>query len=176
MSHNRHSFSAGNFDFVMVSAHIRWGDSQTARTAEIWSFAEWLDLKRRQKHVEDKDFIVTGDFNIESPAMYEALTSKGLAAPAGLRKGAFGTNLARDKRYDQILHYPIYDDSFMNKGGVLDFYTGGTTMLINTTTLFPGMSKDDVTYQLSDHLPLWVQINTDNDAHHLDQIIRAKRD
>jgi len=130
------SFSAGNFDFVVATAHIRWGDSKEARTAEIRSFADWLDLKRRQKHVEDKDFIVTGDFNIESPAMYEALTSKGLVAPAALRKGAFGTNLARDKRYDQIVHYPIYSDSFMNKGGVLDFYTGGTE------ALFPGMGKD----------------------------------
>lgn len=164
------SFSAGNFDFVMVTAHIRWGDSKAARIAEIRSFAEWLDLKRNQKHVEDKDFIVTGDFNIESPAMYEALTSKGLAAPTALRKGEFGTNLNRNKRYDQILHYPIYEDSFMNKGGVLDFYTGGTAKL------FPGMSKNDASYQLSDHLPLWVQINTDNDIHQLDQIIRAKRD
>ena len=53
--------------------------------------------------------------------MYSALTSKGLVAPAALRKEEFGTNLAKDKRYDQILHFPINDDSFMNKGGVLDF-------------------------------------------------------
>lgn len=164
------SFSAGNFDFVILTAHIRWGDSVSARTAEIQSLANWLDLKRRQKNVEDKDFIVTGDFNIESPKMYEALTSKGLVAPAALRKAAFGTNLAKDKRYDQILHFPLYDDSFMNKGGVLDFYTGGTSKL------FPGMGKDEVTYQLSDHLPLWVQINTDNDGHQLDQLLKFKRD
>lgn len=164
------SFSAGNFDFVIVSAHIRWGDSKEARTAEIRSFAEWLDLKRKQKHVEDKDFIVTGDFNIESPAMYEALTSKGLVAPVALRKGEFGTNLAKDKRYDQVLHCPIYWDSFMNKGGVLDFYTGGTAKLL------PKIAKDDFTYELSDHLPLWVQINTDNDGHQLDQIIKVKKE
>lgn len=136
---------------------------------EIQSFSDWVDLKRRQKHVEDRDFFVTGDFNIETAAMYSALTSKGFVAPAALRKAEYGTNLAKDKRYDQILHFPIYDDSFMNKGGVLDFYTGGTS------ALFPGMSKDDFTYQMSDHLPLWVQINTDNDGHQLDQIIRAKK-
>ena len=164
------SFSAGNFDFVIVSAHIRWGDSKEARTAEIRSFAEWLDLKRKQKHVEDMDFIVTGDFNIESPAMYEALTGKGLVAPVALRHGEFGTNLAKSKRYDQILHYPIYGDSFMNKGGVLDFYTGGTAKLL------PKVGKDAFTYELSDHLPLWVQINTDNDGHQLDQIIKVKKE
>lgn len=163
------SFSSGNFDFVIVSAHIRWGDSKQDRTKEIQSLADWVDLKRRQKHVEDRDFFVTGDFNIETTAMYSALTSKGLVAPAALRKGEFGTNLAKDKRYDQILHFPIYDDSFMNKGGVLDFYTGGIS------ALFAGISKDDFTYQMSDHLPLWVQINTDNDGHQLDQLIRAKK-
>lgn len=164
------SFSAGNFDFVVVTAHIRWGDSAAARAAEIQSFSQWMDLKRRQKNVEDKDWIVTGDFNIESPGMLAALTSTGLVAPTALKTGEFGTNLAKNKRYDQILHYPIYEDSFMNKGGVLDFYSGGTEQL------FPDMGRDEVTYQLSDHLPLWVQINTDNDAHQLDQIIRAKRD
>lgn len=164
------SFSAGNFDFVIVTAHVRWGDSAEARTAEIASFANWIELKRKQKNVEDKDFIITGDFNIESPEMYKALTSQGLVAPAALRKGDFGTNLAKDKRYDQILHYPIYAESFMNKGGVLDFYSGGTE------SLFPGMDKLDFTFQLSDHLPLWVQINTDNDGQQLEQMIKVKRD
>jgi hypothetical protein len=83
--------------------------------------------------------------------------------------GEFGTNLARNKRYDQILHMDRYPASFMNKGGVLDFYTGGTSKL------FPGMSKEDFTYQLSDHLPLWTQINTDNDSAELDQIIKVKK-
>ncbi len=40
--------------------------------------------------------------------------------------------------------------------------------------LFPdGMTKDKFTYQLSDHLPLWMQIRTDLDAHELEQIIRG---
>jgi hypothetical protein len=163
------SFSAGNFDFVVVSAHIRWGDDKAARTAEIRSFAEWLDRKRSQKYVEDRDFIVTGDFNIESQEMYDALTEKGLVAPAALRAGTFGTNLAQNKRYDQILHYPLYKDNFINKGGVLDFYAG------SFAPLFPGIDKAACTYQLSDHLPLWIQINTDNDDHELDQVLGLKK-
>ena len=163
------SFSAGNFDFIIVSAHIRWGDSNAARTGEIASFADWLRLKRAQKHVEDKDFLVTGDFNIETKAMYKALTDTGLVAPTALQAKEFGTNLAQNKRYDQILHYPIYDDSFINKGGVLDFYAG------SFEPLFPDLEKTACTYQLSDHLPLWVQINIDIGGHELDQILQKKR-
>ena len=161
------SFAAGNFDFVVVTAHIQWGTTE-GRTKELEQFAEWARLKATSEHLEDKDFIITGDFNLESRAMVKVLTSKGLGVPTAFRKGEFGTNLARDKRYDQILHMDRYPESFMNTGGVLDFYTGGTGKL------FPGISKEDFTYQVSDHLPLWTQINTDNDSAALDQIIRAK--
>jgi endonuclease/exonuclease/phosphatase family metal-dependent hydrolase len=166
------SFCAGNFDFVVVTAHIQWGTAE-GRLTELKEFASWVDSKSKQKTLEDQDIIVTGDFNIENAAMLQALQSKGLQVPRGLRKEVMqgiGTNLAKNKRYDHILHLPRYDESFMNKGGVLDYYTGGTA------TLFPGMSKNDFTYQMSDHLPVWVQINTDDDGFKLDQLIRAKRE
>ena len=161
------SFSAGNLDFVVITTHIQWGTKQ-GRMKELNSFATWVDLKRKQHTIVDKDIFVTGDFNVEDPKMYAMLTSKGLKLPTALKKGDFGSNLSRSKRYDQILHMQNYPESFINKGGVLDFFTGGTAVM------FPGLSKDKYTYQMSDHLPLWVQINTDNDAYQLDQLIRAK--
>jgi endonuclease/exonuclease/phosphatase family metal-dependent hydrolase len=162
------SFSAGNFDFVIITAHIQWGTAE-GRLKELKSFSSWVKLKSNQKTLEDKDILVTGDFNIETPAMYDALVGQDLHVPSALKKKEFGTNLARDKRYDQILHLQRYPDSFMNKGGILDFYTGGTSVLL------PGVSKQDFTFQLSDHLPLWVQINTNNDGFQLDQLIRARK-
>ena len=162
------SFSAGNFDFVIITTHIQWG-TPAGRMKELKSFATWVDLKGKQPTIEDRDIFVTGDFNVENPGMYSALTSGGLKLPTALKKGDLGSNLARSKRYDQILHLQSYPESFINKGGVLDFYTGGTAVM------FPGLSKQQYTFQMSDHLPLWVQINTDNDAYQLDQLIRSKR-
>jgi hypothetical protein len=79
------------------------------------------------------------------------------------------TNLARNKRYDQILHFPRITKSFTDNGGVLDFYAG------NHSRLFPGLrlTKHEFTYQLSDHLPLWVQLNVDTDAERLDNILKS---
>ena len=37
-----------------------------------------------------------------------------------------------------------------------------------------GMSKEDFTYQLSDHLPLWLVVNTDTVDEELDQILNPK--
>ena len=162
------SFRAGNFDFVVITAHIRWGDSLAARKKEIETVAEWIDIKRQERTTEDKDLLVVGDFNIPSldDDLFLAVTSRGLQVPESLRKLEFGTSLSRDKRYDQILHYPIYPENFTDAGGILDFYQG------DSKPLFPGMSKTDFTYQISDHLPLWIRINTDIAGQELDQIIQ----
>ena len=50
-----------------------------------------------------------GDFNIPSwqSPRFAALSSKGLVIPRVLAKLEFGSDLAKGKRYDRILHYPI---------------------------------------------------------------------
>ncbi len=162
------SFRAGSFDFILVAAHIRWGKSDAGRVPELRLLAEWIAARCKEQHLGDKDLIVLGDFNIpkeESP-LFEAVTSKGLrVAPALL--GQPGSNLARDKRYDQILHDPRFTKSFSGHGGVLDFYCG------DHRALFPRapLTKREFTYELSDHLPLWAQINTDVEAERLDQLL-----
>jgi hypothetical protein len=104
---------------------------------------------------------VVGDFNIPSieSDLYKALTSRGLRVPEALL-GQQGSNLERNKRYDQILHLPSDDNAFTGRGGTLDFWAG------RAAPLYPGeaLTKTAFTYELSDHLPLWVQIRTDGDG------------
>jgi len=166
------SFKSGSFDFVVLTTHIRWGDNDEARRQEIEMLADWIEAKRLEKTSEDKDLIVMGDFNIPSrtDALFKAITKHGLQIPKALLGVQFGSNLEKDKRYDQILHHPIYPENFTNAGGVLDFY--GDEARIKE--LFPGgMTKEKFTYQLSDHLPLWMQINTDIEGQKLEQIIQG---
>jgi endonuclease/exonuclease/phosphatase family metal-dependent hydrolase len=165
------SFKSGSFDFVVLTTHVRWGDSIEARRREIEMLADWIEAKRREKWNEDKDLIVMGDFNIpsRSDALFKAVSKHGLQIPKALA-GAHGTNLEKDKRYDQILHYPIYPEKFTRAGGELDFFIEGKLI----KELFPaGMTKEKFTYQLSDHLPLWMQINTDIEGQKLEQIIQG---
>jgi hypothetical protein len=165
------SFKSGNYDFLAFTTHVRWGDSDAARLKEIQGLANWIGAKVAEKNAEDKDIIVMGDFNIPSRnnPMFAAITSTGLQLPKALIADDFGTNLARDKRYDQILHFPRFADSFTNAGGVVDFYAS------DHTPLFPDLTKLEFTFQMSDHLPLWIQINTDIDGFVLDQIIQRRR-
>ncbi len=166
------SFRAGDFDFILITAHIRWGAGVKARLAPIQGIADWIEARRNEQHVIDKDILLMGDFNIPSTrsSLFRAITSRGLQMPRALL-GIQGSNLAKKKRYDQILHYPLITKCFTGKGGVLDFYpyTG------SYRRLFPGtaMSKNAFTYQLSDHLPLWVEVDVDTDDERLDQILNA---
>ena len=129
------SFRAGDFDFIVLTAHIRWDSSggESSRERALKELAKWVDKRRKDKAVIDKDIIVMGDFNIPEVGddLFDAMTSTGLKMPDALR-GSHGTNLARDKRYDQILHFPAITKCFTNRAGVLDFYDD------NHRPLYPG--------------------------------------
>jgi endonuclease/exonuclease/phosphatase family metal-dependent hydrolase len=166
------SFRSGNFDFVALTTHVRWGDSEAARTEELARLADWIEGKRKEKYSEDKDIVVMGDFNIPSRTdeMFKAITKHGLQIPNALLGCEHGSNLEKDKRYDQILHYSNYPTNFTNSGGVLDYYIDQQ----HVKELFPeGLTKSAFTYEMSDHLPLWMQINTDIDGQQLEQLIRG---
>jgi hypothetical protein len=168
------SFKSGSFDFVMLTTHIRWGDSEEPRRLELERLADWVEGKRQEEQKEDKDLIVMGDFNIPSKTspLFKAISKHGLQIPKALAGLEHGSNLAKDKRYDQILHYAGYPENFTNKGGILDYYIDAA----HIKDLFPGMNKTDFTYQMSDHLPLWMQMNTDIEGFKLEQIIQHHND
>ncbi|GAB5522673.1 MAG: hypothetical protein Roseis2KO_05450 [Roseivirga sp.] len=166
------SFSSGSFDFVMIMAHIRWGKSTKSRLGPLNLLADWINQRRESNFAVDKDIILLGDFNITSKrsSLFKAVTSKGLMLPNALSKRKIGTNLSQAKFYDQILHYPTHPERFTENAGILDFYGGDEA---NIEKYFPGsgLSKSKFTYQLSDHLPLWAQINVDLEEDELNQLL-----
>lgn len=166
------SFESGSFDFVVITAHMRWGKSVKERAAALKLLGDWIEARRNHPHVTDTDFIVMGDFNIPSrrSSTYRALTGggKNLLLPAGLI-GIKGTNLSQKNTYDQILHGPTAHDRFSGHGGVLDFYRGDWRALYPSPGPRP-RTKQKFTYELSDHLPLWLQVKTDISAQYLKTI------
>lgn len=147
-------FRAGEVDLVVATAHVRWGATEGGRLAEIEALAAWADAHARRTE-RGASLVLAGDLNvpdIESP-LYRALVARGLTMPKALL-GAHGTNLAANKRYDQILHLPALAERFTERAGVLDFYRG------DHRGLLPGArtTKEAMTRQLSDHLPLWAEL------------------
>ena len=167
------SFRAGNFDFVMIETHIRWGSLAQDRTKELSLLADYVYDRTIKDATIDRDVLVMGDFNIPSldSDLYRAITARGLTMPPGLADVS-GSNVAaklsKNKRYDQILYNPVYTKSITNRGGVVDFYGDGWDALYPEAA---GPHDMKFTFQLSDHLPIWIMINTDNDGEQLDQLL-----
>ncbi len=85
-----------------------------------------------------------------------------MTVPPKLR--SFRTNLKRKAHYDQIAYYKENTDCEVGKAGVINFYDA---------FFRPNMSESaytKMTYQISDHLPLWVELKIRETD--LDQFIR----
>jgi hypothetical protein len=84
-----------------------------------------------------------------------------------------GSNLTFNARYDQILHRATIPENFTNKGGALDFYIDDASI----EALFPAQdySREKFTYQMSDHLPIWIQVKTDIDDFRLYQLVQDSK-
>jgi endonuclease/exonuclease/phosphatase family metal-dependent hydrolase len=175
------SFRSGNFDFIVIATHARWGNSIEGRQAELQLLADWIDRRFKDRFVEDHDLIVMGDFNVPKlgDKLFAALTSRGRQVPdslVNLKVGdqiIGGTNLGKKARYDQILHLPTLKKRFSNHGGTLDFFRSDAGI----DALFPdkGYTRAKFSFQLSDHFPLWVQINIDIDGERLNQIVQNSK-
>jgi endonuclease/exonuclease/phosphatase family metal-dependent hydrolase len=175
------AFRSGNFDFILIATHTRWGDTEKARKAELKLLADWIDIRFESAYVEDTDLIVMGDFNVPKldDSLFGALTSRGLQIPDCLRilkvgdRVIGGSNLGQDARFDQILHLPTMKKRFTDAGGALDFFVSDKSI----RELFPKSkyTRQQFTFQLSDHLPVWTQIKTDIDGDRLTQIVRDSR-
>jgi endonuclease/exonuclease/phosphatase family metal-dependent hydrolase len=175
------SFRSGNFDFIAVATHARWGTSTEGRRAELQMLADWIDVRFANKDVEDKDLIVMGDFNVPKlgDPLFNALTSHGLMVPDALvnlkagDQAIGGSNLGEDARFDQILHMPTMKERFANLGGTLDFYVSDAKI----TELFPtqNYTRDKFSFQISDHFPVWVQVKTDIDGERLTEIVQDSK-
>lgn len=174
------SFRSGNFDFIAIAAHARWGET-AGREAELKLLADWIDTRFKSKFVEDHDLIVLGDFNTPkfTDKIFAALASRGLKVPKPLVKLTVGdrviegSNLGNDARYDQILHLPTLPENFTNAGGAVDFFISDA----HIEELFPGknLTREKFTYQLSDHLPIWIQMKVDIDGFRLGQIVQGEK-
>lgn len=171
------AFQAGWFKFNLCTVHIYYGaesgEKLRRRIQEIESIARFF--KRRQEK-EPEDCILLGDFNIVSPRheTMKALEDNGFTIPENLRKER--TNLKGDKHYDQIALQPV--DKMMEVGGSGIFRFDDVVFRKNhedRDIYAPFMTKAKKrkggaltryyntwrTYQMSDHVPMWVEIKID---------------
>jgi len=192
-------FQSGWFKYDICTVHIYYGkergDELQERIDEIDRVAEYLAKVARDAKREGRATILLGDFNIVHPEhqTMEALTRHGFRTPATL---AEPTNFIRDKYYDQIAFLAPADllraleapgEGPARSAGVLDIFATLYTEAQRddyvpqmraskngsrkTDDQLPKFYRDWLTYQLSDHRPLWVKVPVDQSGPYLNRLL-----
>jgi len=194
------SFQPGWFKFSLCTVHIFFGshtkgsDGYQRRVNEIEYIArEMADRAER----EDENYILLGDFNIKNTVdeTMRALTKAGFQLPPEL----FPSNLLGNKYYDQIAFRTQKDEVTFISAGVFDLsksvylpehYEHYAPILPERhrdlkedgTPQDKGKdkqyySKRWLTWQMSDHLPLWTELAIDfSDEHLIHNLSDAAKD
>ncbi|HSR70476.1 MAG TPA: endonuclease/exonuclease/phosphatase family protein [Acidobacteriota bacterium] len=187
------SFQAGWLKINLATVHIYYGTGDAGmerRTEEIRRLTSLLGQRARSDSDSDADsyFIALGDFNIVGPghATMKALESNDFKIPEPLQKVP-GSNVKQDKFYDQIALWTgesrrrkSYTRIRPYRAGVFDFFeVVYRTQDKDTYQPFmrkPGSNKFYSsysrwrTYQMSDHLPMWVELHIDFADEYLEEV------
>jgi len=173
------AFQAGWFKFNLCAVHIFFGaDSGEKLQRRIGEIGELARFFSRRQDRELEDTILLGDFNIVSPEhqTMQALEGEGFVIPENLKRER--TNLRGDKHYDQIALKVREKRLEIGASGVLAFTASvfrddEEDFLAYRQHLPPDQRGGDEaaqrayyadkwrTWQMSDHLPMWVQLRVD---------------
>lgn len=159
------SFSAGNFQFTLMTAHLYYGDDTDPkklerRCLEAYAIARWADLRSKSKYTYNgiTDVFAMGDFNLpkidKDDIIYKALVNRGLQLPE--HTSIVYSNINNDKQYDQIAFLPGTKRRILSDG-IFPFDNAAFAEIYNTAT--PATFRGYIKYYISDHRPMWIELD-----------------
>lgn len=194
------AFQAGWFKFSLCTVHIFYGEDapnsagMKRRVDEIDAAAKWFQKKAKN---ENASYILLGDFNIIDPThiTMQALEKNKFFIPEQLKTKP--TDLGRTKHYDQIA-FKIKEDEDMlifdranGNAGAFAFqdvvYKEEDLEIYRNQfpdAVVKGKTEDAIkkyylgkwrTFQMSDHIPLWVELRIDFSEEYLDKVEKGEQ-
>ena len=150
---------AGADTFILVTLHVLWGSDPSDRIGELTAIAHWLADWAKRSQEWGHNLLTLGDFNIDRAGdpLFQAFTSTGLP-PAELN-GVPGT-IFETPSSDNTGHFYDQIAWFTGKSGVPALtlqYTGAAGGLDFVPHLMTNLSKNDLSWRISDHYPLWAE-------------------
>jgi endonuclease/exonuclease/phosphatase family metal-dependent hydrolase len=158
-------FRAGDVEFILVCLHVIWGDRTEQRLAEVRSIAEWMRAWVDRPNDWNANLLVLGDFNLDriGDPLYEAFLSTGLWPPTELNAvpRTIFDKPTTPHFYDQIAWFSDADGRTLLRSLT---YTGRAGTFDFTRCTMTDLSKESLSFKISDHLPLWVEFERGKDA------------
>lgn len=188
------SFQAGWLKINLCTVHIYYGKGKTGlkrRNEEIQRLTKILATRAKNDSDSDADsyFIALGDFNIigKNHETMASLQSNKFKVPEALFSIP-GSNVKKDKTYDQIAVWTgqskrrkAYTKIQVYRAGVFDYFE--TVFRSDEEAVYrPFMKKKNSngmyksyslwrTHQMSDHLPMWIELHIDFSDDYLKSIV-----
>jgi endonuclease/exonuclease/phosphatase family metal-dependent hydrolase len=190
-------FQSGWFKFNLCTVHLYYGDvsgeGYERRVAEIDAIAKFL---KKRADEDRQNYVLLGDMNVVSPDddTMKALKKHKFVLPADLtldnNELRWVSNMGGDKHYDQIAFLVRKGELELgpskNNAGVLNYYKAVYTD-DDAPTYFPlgkanekwpdtatkrktYFAREWRTWQMSDHLPLFVELRIDFTEQYLKRI------
>ena len=155
------SFRSGKQTFILVTLHVDYGNSSSERIPELKGIARWMRDWADRTNAWSQNLIAMGDFNIdrENDPLWQAFTSTGLTVADDLENAprsifADPSKPTTDKYYDQIAWFETTRGASRLS---LDYRTGGFADFLPHVYRDTTLSKNAISYRISDHYPLWVE-------------------
>jgi endonuclease/exonuclease/phosphatase family metal-dependent hydrolase len=150
------AFRSESTTFILVTLHVRYGKTKE-RIPELKAIAKWMrDWAEDTSDNLNQNLIALGDFNInrKDDALYQAFTSEGLSPPDEFddKNRTLPTTDGKPKYYDQIAWFTEDGDAKLTLG-----YEGRAGNFEWDQYVFPDMDRDEVSFRISDHYPLWCE-------------------
>lgn len=152
------SFKSKDKTFILVTLHVIYGKKSKDRVAELKAISEWLADWAKDINAWGHNLIALGDFNIDrhGDKLYDAFVSTGLHVPDDMNKiprTIFGSK-EKNKFYDQIAW-------FTGESGApalsLEYKKGGSFDFTETALRSLNLTKNQLSWRISDHYPLWAE-------------------
>jgi exonuclease III len=186
------AFQAGWFRFILTTVHIYYGTSAKNNPRRVDEIAKIADFINKRAKQENESYILLGDFNIlnTSDQTMNALEKHDFYIPESIREHP--SDLWKTKHYDQIAfklkmdpQMIVFSEGDQSAGAFnftesvyspqdLDVYApyfdqkntkGKTALQIEKYYLNTWR-----TFQMSDHLPLWIELKIDFSNQFLEKI------
>jgi endonuclease/exonuclease/phosphatase family metal-dependent hydrolase len=153
-------FRSSGHSITLVALHVIWGDSRQERVRELTAIANWLATWSRDPHAWDHNLITLGDFNIDRAdgPYHAAFTSTGLFVPPDIRtapRSIFASAKQPTAVYDQIAWF---EDDRTARPLSLGYRRGGSFDFVASAMPSRHLTRNQLSWCLSDHLPLWVEL------------------
>lgn len=152
------SFIRQGTEFILTTVHVLWGENPSQRLPEVTAFADWMMKWATRKGDWNTNLLVLGDFNLDriGDPLFEAFVSTGLWPPEELNQvpRTIFDNDKNKHHYDQIAWFStptggqlLESLTYTKRAGHFDF----------VPHCYPDLSKNEMSWRVSDHYPLWAE-------------------